>query len=779
MTKYLAIIKDSFREALASRVLWLLLVLITLLLLVIAPLGYHEVVTWRLGDNDVRGWEQLMHTVRTDGKKNTPSPARRIFTLLDDKLQERLVKVKLPGIDDDTSGPFEFMSVSGEFRKSLNKAIEQPNFYDDESFKSVPLLSDELRDLKEAGPESLTESEVGRFNRLLLEASFPDLVRGSPPTSIQLKYGWWEFFDPFSLRRATLQEWLQTGASFVMTWFVGAIGVLVAILVTSPIVPQMFDTGSLHLLLSKPISRWLLFLAKFVGGCAFICICATYLVTGLWLILGVRFGVWDPKLLLGIPIYLFVFAIYYSVSSLVGVVYRSPIVCIVLTVVFWGLCFLVGFAKVTFENTIWSSSRITRVFDAEESVVAVNELGVAHVWDESTRRWREVFVTPQQKQSRGLMIAAPELRNMNQPIGPIYDQKHERLLSAQMTSPGPGMSERALNVGARSDDWEPRSENAAPTGTQAMFREPSGEILLVARVGLFRLTGDPLEKRRPVKLFGVQLPLQTAGPFENVSPPDTNATILTPPSAAALNSSTGMLALYTRGHLRLLDRDEQGVYAVTAEHRLDGQERQPVVLAFGGSTILLGRQDGRVQALDEATFAEQMSTNPEGPNQVRFLSASPDGRWFAVLLHNGNLWMYDAEAKSLALAAIAGQSGISCATFSESGKLYVADRAIRVTAYDLPDFTLQKRYSPHLGVWMRAYRYGLLPLYTIFPKPGELGTTFEYFMSGKETQATGSSEENLSASQRDLDPWAPLWSSALFMFVVLGIACVYIEWQEF
>jgi len=80
---------------------------------------------------------------------------------------------------------------------------------------------------------------------------------------------------------------------------------------------------------------------------------------------------------------------------------------------------------------------------------------------------------------------------------------------------------------------------------------------------------------------------------------------------------------------------------------------------------------------------------------------------------------------------------------------------------------------------MRAYRYGLLPLYTIFPKPGELGTTFEYVMSGKETQATGSSEENLSASQRDLDPWTPLWSSALFMFVVLGIACVYIEWQEF
>jgi hypothetical protein len=777
--KYLAVIKDSFREALASRVLWLLLVMITLLLVVIAPLGYHEVVTWRLGDNDVRGWERLMDKVRTDGKKEAPSPSRRIFTLLDVELQNSLVEVKLPGIDEEVRGPFEIMRVAEDFRNSLNDAIEKPGFYEDESFGEVPLLSEELRDLKEAGPETLSEPNIGRFNRLLLEASFPDLIRSSPPTSIQLKYGWWNFFDPFPLRGATLREWLQAGASFVMTWFVGAIGVLVAILVTSSIVPQMFDTGSLHLLLSKPISRWLLFLAKFCGGCAFICICAGYLVTGLWLILGVRFGVWDPKLLIGIPIYLFVFAIYYSVSALCGVVYRSPIVCIALTVLFWGTCFLVGFAKVSFENTIWSSSQITRVFDTKDSVVAVNELGVAHVWEDSKREWREIFMTREQKQSRGLMIAAAELRNMMQPVGPIYDQQHDRLISGQVTSPRPGMQERTLNVGTRSDDWEPRSENTVPTGTQAFFREPSGEILLVASVGLFRLTGDPLEKKRPVKIFGFQLPLRTAGPFKNVGPPDTNAIVLTPPSAASLNNSTGRLALYTRGRLTLLDRDEQGIYAVTGEHRLDGQERQPVVMAFGGSTILLGRQDGRVQALDGTTFDERMSTSPEGPNQARFITASPDGRWFAVLLHNGNLWMYDAEAKSLTKAPVAGQGGISCAAFSQSGPLYVADQAVRVTAYDLPDFTRRQRYSPRLGVWMRTYRYGLLPLYTIFPKPGELGTTFEYFMSGKETQATGSSEENLSASQRDLDPWTPLWSSALFMFVVLGIACVYIEWQEF
>ena len=777
MNKYLAVIKDSFREALASRVLWLLLVFITLLLLVIAPLGYNEVVTWRLDGNDVRDWRRLMQKVRTDGRLDEPSPSRQIFTSLDESLQSRLTKVKIPDDDEDAGDRFEVRSVVEEFHKALNGTLKRTDFYDEESFNTVAILSEELQELKKSGPETLSDTEAFRFNRLLLEASFPELVRGSPPSSIQLNYGPWEFFDPFPLRGDALRETLQTIVSLVMAWFVGAVGVLVAILVTSPIVPQMFDPGSLHLLLSKPISRWLLFVSKFCGGCAFIGICSTYLVVGLWLILGFRFSIWDTKLLLGIPIYLFVFAIYYSVSALFGVVYRSPIVCIVLTVLFWGVCFGVGTAKTAFENTIWSSSKITQLFEVGDTVIAVNEVGISHEWDDTKREWREVFVTQQQKQMRGTMIAVPELRNLMRPVGPIYDAKQERLLSAQAKSPRQGG--RVLNVGSASDDWEPRSENSVPTGTQNFFVEPSGEIILVSSVGIYRVTGDPLAKKRPVKLFGFKLPLQTAGPFENVGPAESNAAVLTRPSTAALERTTGTLALYTRGAITLLDPNDQDTYDVSRKHRLDGPERQPVVMAIGGSTIVLGREDGRVQVFDANTFDELLSTNPDGPNQVRFITASPDRRWFAILLHNGHLWMYDAETKSLKLADVSGQGGISCATFSKSGALYVADQAVRVTTYDMPDFNRQERYAPKLGIWIRAYRYGILPLYTIFPKPGELGTTFEYFLSGKETVDTGSSSENLSASQINIDPWTPLWSSALFMFVVLGIACVYIEWQEF
>ena len=67
MRKYFAVVKDSFREALASRVLWILLLLVTLLLAAVAPLGYREVLTFRLRDSDVQTWPDFMDLARTKG----------------------------------------------------------------------------------------------------------------------------------------------------------------------------------------------------------------------------------------------------------------------------------------------------------------------------------------------------------------------------------------------------------------------------------------------------------------------------------------------------------------------------------------------------------------------------------------------------------------------------------------------------------------------------------------------------------------------------------------
>ena len=306
----------------------------------------------------------------------------------------------------------------------------------------------------------------------------------------------------------------------------------------------------------------------------------------MWLILGSRFGVWELKILYAIPIYLFVFAIYYSVSALAGVVYRSPIVCIVVTILFWLACFTVGLAKIAFENTFWASARIKQVVEAGDTVIAVNELGIAHEWDSTANEWDEVFVSRIQQQARFPMLLAAEARNELGPVGPAYDAKQDRLISVQPTFQPPGGAK--LVAADRDSGWEPESDNNAPRGTRAVFQEPTGDVLVVSRTGLFRVSGDPMKKEKPVELFGFELPLPTAGPLRNVGPQGDDAIVLTNPVAAAMNAATGELALYTRGKITFLRANPRQRYEPFAEHKLNGEERQPVVMALGGSTVLLG-----------------------------------------------------------------------------------------------------------------------------------------------------------------------------------------------
>ena len=198
---------------------------------------------------------------------------------------------------------------------------------------------------------------------------------------------------------------------------------------------------------------------------------------------------------------------------------------------------------------------------------------------------------------------------------------------------------------------------------------------------------------------------------------------------------------------------------------------------FQAQNLHAGRDDGRLQILDAETFESRDEFQPEGPNQSRFINASPDGRWFTIVFHNGNLWLYDAESREFTKPRVAGQGDISSAMFSHDNQLFVCDQTLRLSRYELPSLKLARRYSPKLGWLASGYRYVVVPLYTVFPKPGELDKTFQYMLSGKETESGNRSD--MVASQQDLDPWTPLWSSALFTLVILIASCVYIELQEF
>jgi hypothetical protein len=66
MRPYLAVIHDGFRQAFATRILWVLLLLITFLVLGMAPLGLHEDLTVGLSESSVRDWRGFLDRLRNE-----------------------------------------------------------------------------------------------------------------------------------------------------------------------------------------------------------------------------------------------------------------------------------------------------------------------------------------------------------------------------------------------------------------------------------------------------------------------------------------------------------------------------------------------------------------------------------------------------------------------------------------------------------------------------------------------------------------------------------------
>jgi ABC-type transport system involved in multi-copper enzyme maturation permease subunit len=119
------------------------------------------------------------------------------------------------------------------------------------------------------------------------------------------------------------------------------IAVLVSIIITAFFIPNMLRKGTIDLLLVKPIRRSALLVYKYVGGLVFIFLNTVVAVGAMWVSLGLRSGVWPVTFLLTILVLTYSFAILYAVSTLFGVLTRSPIAAILLTIGIWFFFFAV------------------------------------------------------------------------------------------------------------------------------------------------------------------------------------------------------------------------------------------------------------------------------------------------------------------------------------------------------------------------------------------------------------------------------------------------------
>jgi ABC-type transport system involved in multi-copper enzyme maturation permease subunit len=123
---------------------------------------------------------------------------------------------------------------------------------------------------------------------------------------------------------------------------------ILAVISTAGIFPDLLTSGSIDLFVSKPISRLRLFITEYAAGLLFVALQVTIFSAACFLVIGLRGGVWEPGLFLAVPIMVCFFSYLFSISSLLGVVTRSTVAALLLTLLFWLFVWAIGAA----ENTL-------------------------------------------------------------------------------------------------------------------------------------------------------------------------------------------------------------------------------------------------------------------------------------------------------------------------------------------------------------------------------------------------------------------------------------------
>ncbi|MBM3993873.1 MAG: transcriptional regulator [Planctomycetes bacterium] len=133
--------------------------------------------------------------------------------------------------------------------------------------------------------------------------------------------------------------------SIFASWIAGTLGLLMALVWTAGFLPDALQPGSASVLLAKPAPHWLILLGKYLGVICFVGLHATIFFVGTWLALGLKTDVWQGAYLLGIPILTLHFAVIFSASVLLAVLFRSATACVIGSVLFWLVSYAVNYGR--------------------------------------------------------------------------------------------------------------------------------------------------------------------------------------------------------------------------------------------------------------------------------------------------------------------------------------------------------------------------------------------------------------------------------------------------
>lgn len=165
---------------------------------------------------------------------------------------------------------------------------------------------------------------------------------GFDDRGMSLLFGAFHFDMPFMTKGSEGAELVYLGIfrNFIVAWWLTWIAVVIALVSCAPIFPEFMTEGSAGVALSKPVSRPLLFVYKYLGALLFIGLQAMLFAVIVFIAIRWRVGTWNPTVFWSVPVVLLVFSYLFSVLVLLGIRTRSVMASVMLTLIVWFMCFI-------------------------------------------------------------------------------------------------------------------------------------------------------------------------------------------------------------------------------------------------------------------------------------------------------------------------------------------------------------------------------------------------------------------------------------------------------
>lgn len=131
-------------------------------------------------------------------------------------------------------------------------------------------------------------------------------------------------------------------ANLAVPFWLSWVAIVLGLISTAGMIPDLIQSGTIEAVLSRPIGRVRLLLTKFIGGLLFMALQVAVFSLLVFGVIAIRGGSLAWEVFLAVPIVVAMFSYLFAICVLLGMLTRSTIAALLLTLLVWSVIFIIN-----------------------------------------------------------------------------------------------------------------------------------------------------------------------------------------------------------------------------------------------------------------------------------------------------------------------------------------------------------------------------------------------------------------------------------------------------